>query len=305
MKITRRQFLKGILASAAALGLSNSHLFRIYEAFADATTSPPIIWLQASGCTGCSVSFLNWIDSTTGHEADEVLLENISLKYHPTIEAAAGQLAIDTAKNARKTYSGSYVLVVEGAVPTGLNGNYCHIWNDAGTPYTAKQAVLDFAATANNIISLGTCAAYGGIPAGAPNPTVASGVNTLLPWVDAKKVVNIPGCPAHPDLLVGTIVDILTGNLGKLDSIGRPVKYYANSIHQLCPRVCSKKANDIGEAGCLIKVGCRGRSSKGDCPTRMWNNGINWCVGVNAPCNGCTEPDFPVAGLYDNSERRR
>jgi len=296
MRVTRRQFLKSILASAAALGLSQTDLFKLCEAFASAT-SPPVIWLQLSSCTGCSVSFLNWIDAATGSEADEVLLDSISLKYHPTVMAAAGQLAIDAAKNART--AGGYVLVVEGAVPAGLNGDYCHIWNDAGTPYPAKQAVLDFANNAAKIISIGTCSSYGGIPAAAPNPTSASGVSTLLSRTNLKKLVNIPGCPPHPDWFVGTVVDILTGNLGRLDSIYRPDKYYGATIHQNCPRAGAKKATDIGDpVKCFLSVGCQGRAASGDCPIRKWNNGINWCVGANTPCNGCTDPSFPVSGLY-------
>lgn len=292
MRITRRQFLTSVIASAAALGLSQSDLFKLCETFA-AATSPPVVWLQASGCTGCSVSLLNYIDAASGGEIDEVLLDSISLKYHPTLMAAAGQLAVDTAKNART--AGSYVLVVEGAVPTGASGNYCHVWNDAGVLYTANQAVLDFAAKATKIISLGTCAAYGGIPKAAPNPTTASGVKALLPKADAAKVVNLAGCPAHPDWVIGTIVDIINGTLGKLDVSGRPIKYYPASIHP-CYRGGLAKATDIGQLGCMLGVGCR----KGVCdiPTRKWNNGMNWCVRANTPCIGCTDPAFPGGTFY-------
>lgn len=292
MRVTRRQFLKGVIASATALGLSQSNLFKLCETFA-AATSPPVIWLQTSGCTGCSVSLLNYIDAATGREIDEVLLEDISLKYHSTVMAAAGQLAVDTAKNART--AGGYVLVVEGAVPTGANGNYCHVWNDAGVLYTAKQAVLDFSAKAAKILAVGTCAAFGGIPAGGTNPTTAYGLKGILSSTDYAKVINLAGCPAHPDWIMGTIVHLLLGHTINLDDDKRPTEYYGTRIHP-CYRSGLAKATDIGQLGCFLNIGCR----KGYCdvPTRKWNNGMNWCVRANTPCIGCTDPAFPGGTFY-------
>ncbi|MFH1774093.1 MAG: hydrogenase small subunit [Methanobacteriota archaeon] len=294
MRITRRDFLKCVGVSATALGLSKFDLIKLEKVFA-AADSPPVIWLQASGCTGDSVSLLNWIDAATGREIDEVLLENISLKYHPTVMAAAGQLAIDTAKNARSTYSGTYILVVEGSDPTGESGNYCHVWEDAGVPYTAHQAILDFSAKAKHILAVGTCAAFGGIPAAAPNPTTAYGLTAVLPKADAAKVINLPGCPAHPDWIMGTIVSLLGGVVPVLDPNKRPKAYYGSSIHP-CYRGGTTKSTDIGQLGCFLGIGCR----KGDCDakTRLWNNGINWCVRANTPCIGCTDPAFPGGTFY-------
>jgi hydrogenase small subunit len=31
----------------------------------------------------------------------------------------------------------------------------------------------------------------------------------------------------------------------------------------------------------------------GNCPSTLWNGGVNWCINANAPCIGCTNPDFP------------
>jgi hydrogenase small subunit len=46
-------------------------------------------------------------------------------------------------------------------------------------------------------------------------------------------------------------------------------------------------------------LGCNGWKTYCDCPLRKWNSGgagqpgVNWCVGSNAPCIGCTQSDFP------------
>jgi hydrogenase small subunit len=58
MNISRRDFLKFCGLSAATMGLSATDLMRLDEALAN-PSAPKVIWLQGSGCTGCSVSFLN------------------------------------------------------------------------------------------------------------------------------------------------------------------------------------------------------------------------------------------------------
>jgi len=58
MNISRREFLKFCGLSAATAGLSATDLTRLGEVLAN-PSAPKVIWLQGSGCTGCSVSFLN------------------------------------------------------------------------------------------------------------------------------------------------------------------------------------------------------------------------------------------------------
>ncbi len=40
-------------------------------------------------------------------------------------------------------------------------------------------------------------------------------------------------------------------------------------------------------------MGCKGPITYADCPLRKWNSGTNWVIGAGAPCNGCTQPEFP------------
>jgi hydrogenase small subunit len=292
MLISRREFLKYCSAAAGALGLSATGLVRLQDALA-AEDGPSVIWLQGQGCTGCSTSLLNTIHYAT---IDDLLLNTIDLEFHSTVMAAAGEMAADAAEAACDT--GGYVLVVEGAIPTAHGGMYCTLWPEM----TMVDAVRRFSRKAALILAVGTCAAYGGIPGGSPNPTRAKGVRDVL---GARSVVNLPGCPAHPDWIVGTIAHILAhGEAPAVDGDGRPTAFYRDSIHSKCPNLAKYLdgqcyAGALGEPGCLYHLGCEGKWTVADCPTRRWNGGeagalgVNWCIGAGNPCQGCTEPTFP------------
>lgn len=295
MTISRRDFLKYCVATAGVLGLRPSGLIELQEVLA-AESAPPVVWLQGQGCSGCSVSLLNTIHYAT---IDDLLLNTIDLEYHSTVMAAAGDLAVSVAEAALAREG--YILVVEGAVPTAKGGRYCYAWEGM----TVFDAVKTYSQRAAFVLAVGTCAAYGGIPGGAGNVTAAKGVSAILG--KGTPVINIPGCPAHPDWIVGTIAYLLTeGEAPRLDADGRPKAFYPGTIHSQCPNrqkfyEKSLFAPELGEPGCLSRLGCKGIATTSDCPMRQWNSsaqgeyGVNWCIGARNPCQGCTEPDFPDA----------
>ncbi|MFB3893412.1 MAG: hydrogenase small subunit [Phycisphaerae bacterium] len=292
MELNRRDFLKASSAVAGAIGLGASGLWKLQSALGAVGSSPPVIWLQGQNCTGCSVSLLNSIYYTT---IDNLLTNVIDLEYHSTVMAAAGDLAVSAAT---ANLTKPHILIVEGAIPTAGGGKFCEIWPGM----TILDAVRQFADQAAYIVAMGTCAAYGGMAAGNPNPTGAMGLSKVLP---GKTVVNIPGCPAQPDWLVGTVAYILkNGKAPTLDANGRPTDFYGTLCHDRCPRLEAYRegefATRLGDREeCLDHIGCRGWKTYCDCPTRKWNGaaagvpGINWCIGANNPCIGCTQPDFP------------
>ena len=171
------------------------------------------------------------------------------------------------------------------------------------------RRVADMAKNAMAILCVGTCSSFGGIPAAAPNPTGCKSVKAYLDEIGiSKPLINIPGCPPHPDWIVSTIASILIGGLPKaeeLDDNLRPLTFYGKLIHETCPRRSyfdeGKFAKKFGEEGCLFELGCKGPITYADCPTRHWNSGTNWPIGAGAPCNGCTQPEFPdlVAPFYE------
>jgi len=296
MNITRRQFLKLCGVSAAAMGLSATDLVRLENLLAS-PQGPTVIWLQGSACTGCSVSFLNRLSASAPQTAAEVLTDSINLIYHPNLMALAGQDAVEEIKKA--SANTKFLLAVEGGVPSKFKGHTCWAWNDNGTDITFLRAVRGLAARAAGILCIGTCASWGGIPRAYPNPTAVKGVKAAT----GKTTINIAGCPAHPDWVSWAVVQLILGNAISLDSYGRPRALFGRTVHDRCPRRENEEAETFGvDHLCLEELGCRGPDTRANCPVGGWNGGSNWCCEANAPCIGCTDPQFPFAQLTNQEE---
>ena len=98
----------------------------------------------------------------------------------------------------------------------------------------ALELLTHLGAEAMAVLALGTCAAYGGIPAALPNVTGCKGVKEIFADEGiATPVINLPGCPTHPDWFVGTVASVLIGGLGavEVDHVGRPLAFYEPFIH--------------------------------------------------------------------------
>lgn len=293
MRIARREFLK-LAAAAVAAGRLAPYAFARLEEALRGRDAPRVIWLQGAGCDGCAISFLNSVHYAT---VDTLLTGTLDVKFQSNLQAAAGDLAVSAAEAAGA--QPGYILVVEGAIPIGAAGKYCHIWSGM----SMADAVTQFAANASFIVALGACASFGGVSAGAPNPTQARGVRAHL-GPDAR-IINLPGCPAHPDWLVGTLTYLITsGHTPPLDANLRPLEYFGRRIHDNClnrRKYCGEPvfAGQLGGEGCLEYLGCKGKHTYADCPLRKWNSqgpgdyGANWCIGARSPCLGCVNPTYP------------
>lgn len=251
-----------------------------------------VIWFQAGGCTGCTVSLLN----SSSLKIKNLLLDEIvpgkivSLIFHPTIMAGSGEKVIEVMKE--ESLKGNFYLVVEGVIPLKDNGIYGKVGEK-----TFYEILLDIGQKAEGIICVGTCSSFGGIPRGNPNPTGCKSVKEIFEEENIdKKIINISGCPPHPDWFLGTITKIIAGIPVELDELNRPVDFYGKLIHENCPRRPyfdkGKFARKFSEEGCLYLLGCKGPFTYADCPLREWNGGTNWCIKNNFPCLGCVEPEF-------------
>ena len=278
-------------------------------------TEIPVVWLPGASCSGCVVSLLN----TFSPSIHTVLLKeltpgkHVNLRFVTTAMAGQGQQVIDILQDTIQTKAGAYVLIVDGSLQL-THPMFATMGEQDDREVPIYERATELARSAMAVVGMGTCSAYGGIPAGDPNPTGAISIAELLAREGiTTPVVNIPGCPPHPDWLVGSLAAIMRYGLDavEVDGIGRPKIYYGQLVHETCPRRAdfdaAKFAKNFGEPGCLYELGCKGPVTYADCPKRMWNSGTNWCIGAGSPCHGCVEPDFPdrLSPLYKKIDEQR
>jgi hydrogenase small subunit len=306
MALTRRELLGTGIGTFSVLSLSVVKipgLGNLARAADPAKVAEvPVIWMATGSCSGCSVALIN----TSSPSIQELLLgevlpgKHVSLGFHATVMAAAGESAMQAMEKVTHEHKGGYVLVVDGAVASKDNGVYCGIGERNGHPITAYEHVRDLGRDAMAVLAVGACSSFGGIPAAGPNPTgcLSAGEVFELEGIQTP-YVNIPGCPPHPDWIVGTIATVLVGGLEALglDERHRPAPFFRKSIHDNCPYRADFEngnfAEHFGEHGCLLKLGCKGPITYADCPIRKFNNGTSWCCQAGHPCIGCCNPEFP------------
>lgn len=271
---------------AALTGLPSLAIPEIAKAIDQLVSgSAPVLWLQAQSCSGCSVSLLN----SENPGPAELLTQYMSLSFHSTLSTATGYVATDVLN--KRIDAKDYILVVEGSIPEKMP-QACVMGQEQVTRQVARAAK-----NAKAVIAAGACAAFGGIPAAENNPTGAVSVPDFLAHEHiSTPVIRIPGCPLHPDWIVGTVVHVLKFGMPKLDTKGRPSAFFSKLIHEQCPRFRDYEkenfARTFGDDGCLFKLGCLGINTHADCTVRYWNSGTNTCIKAGSPCIGCADEQF-------------
>lgn len=245
-----------------------------------------LIWLEAAGCSGNIISLLNADNPGVGY----LLKSMVNMTYSNSLMQAEGEMAYEKLADTLNT---EFILVVEGAAATKDNGNYNIIARHGGRFITALEAIKAAGEKAKYVLAAGTCASYGGLSAAEPNPSGSVSIDNVL----SREVIKVPGCPGHPDWVIGTIAHLLYFGRPELDEQNRPVIFYGITIHDRCTRrsyfdrgIFAKK---LGDKECMFKIGCRGPATKTDCPVRQWNSYVSWPIRDNTPCIGCAQERFP------------
>lgn len=133
--INRRDFMKLCAALAATMGLSSKAAAEMAESVTN-PQRPPVIWIGAQECTGCTESLLR----ATHPTVENLVLETISLEYHEVLSAAFGHQVEENKHNALEKYKGQYVLVVDGSIPLKDNGIYCMVAGEPIVDHIRKAA---------------------------------------------------------------------------------------------------------------------------------------------------------------------
>lgn len=290
--ISRRAFIQFCAATAASLALPAGQGKLFAEALA-AAPRPTVIWQHFQECTGCSESLTRSFTPTV----EDLILNSLSLDYHETLMAAAGERAEAARVAAMAQAYGRYVLVIEGSVST-IPGY--SVVGGADTLTTLREAV----AGAALVVAVGTCAAFGGLARARPSPSRASGVRDLMnaSVIASRPLLNISGCPPIGEAITGSIAYFLAyGRPPETDKLRRPKTYYATEIHDKCPRKefygNKQFANAFDDAGaragwCLWKLGCRGPVTHSACVLKRYNGNTSYPIYSGHGCTGCTEPNF-------------
>ncbi|WP_353661413.1 hydrogenase [Hydrogenimonas sp. SS33] len=243
-----------------------------------------LLWLSALSCNGNVHSLLNYPQYEQWQKGFEWL-------YHPLLPS------LHTFEEVEDGVKGCDVLIVDGTLEQNLLKHR--------RPFS--ELLERYATEAKHILTVGTCATFGGIF--AKGEAGRTGVHFCgearrgeYEWF-WQKSISLPGCPVQPEALAGTLSLLAAGEPIPLDELRRPKYYYAYTVHDGCTR------NEYFEykidehrfgtlEGCMFyEHGCQGTYTHGSCNKILWN-GLNSKTRNGQPCMGCTEPDFPKEGLW-------
>ncbi len=294
--VSRRALLKYAAYLASVMALPPMAAKTMAEALAR-TRRQSVIWLSFQECTGCTESLTRSFAPTL----EDMIFNLISLDYHETLQAVSGAAAEEARLKAMQENQGKYIVIVDGSVSTKDGGVYSTSAGKANL-----QVLKETAEHALALISVGTCAAFGGIPRAKPDPTGAVPVSDII---TDKPVINSSGCPPIAEAMAGTIAYLLTFNkLPDLDHLNRPKAFFGDSIHDRCYRrpyydqgLFAKTFDDEGarKGWCLYEVGCKGPVTYNACATLKWNGGVSFPIQSGHGCLGCSEPNFwDKGGFY-------
>ena len=268
-----------------------------------------MLWLQSGGCGGCTLSLIGaeGPDLVTAFEA-----AGIEVVWHPSLSERSGGDVVDLLQAIVDGREEIDILCLEGAVMRGPNGSgRFHMLSGTGRP--VMDWVRDLAAKARYVVAVGSCAAFGGITAAGANHVEACGLaydgnkaGGLL-GADFRSaaglpVINVSGCPIHPDWLTEALHRIAAGkfNARDMDEWERPLAYTMHLVHHGCARnefyEFKASAERLCDLGCMMEnLGCKGTQARADCNRRAWN-GAGSCLEGNYPCINCTAPGFEEPG---------
>ena len=264
-----------------------------------------LVWLQAGGCGGDTMSLL-------GLEEPDVLELfaglGIEVLWHPSLSATSPSERAALFASLESGERPLDVLCVEGAVVRGPGGSGMF---DVFGGRPKKDLVASLAAVARDVVAVGTCAAFGGVTAATIVEATGLSFHRDAPGgflgadfraKSGRPVVNLPGCPVHPEIVAGTLSALAYGTPLELDEVKSPVAMYGMRVHQGCTRneyhEYRVEERGFGERGCLFfHLGCQGPMARGGCNKHLWNRRSSK-TRVGVPCFGCTRPTFPRAQAF-------
>jgi len=283
-----------------------------------------LIWLGGGSCEGCSVA----VTGATHPRLEQLLagaipgLPRVELVHCLLSTESGSEWTANLLMAERGGLDAPYILTWEGSVldeSTAGDGSWSGLGQD---PLTGRQIPttewLDrLAPGAAAVIAVGTCAAWGGIPAAAGNPTGSRGITDHLGdgyrSAAGVPVVKIPGCAPLGDNYTETVAALLLhlnglAPLPELDDLGRPAWLFTETVHSSCARLSYYErgvfAAELDGNACLVELGCWGPIVQCNITERGVIGGAGGCMSMGGICIGCTMPGFPdrFSPLFERPE---
>ena len=228
-----------------------------------------LLWLACGACSGESMTILG-VDGV-GKTGDTLLdfLEqyHVQLLWHPSLSLESPKELAGLIERILAGEQELTLLCIEGSILHGPNGTGRY---DMFHGQAKKDLITALGNKADYVFAMGTCAAFGGIPAAPPNPTEASGLqftNThpgglfSAEWRSRAgvPVLNLAGCPVDAAPMLQTLGFVLEGRPLELDSYHRPltvVPCLSDPLNKKC-----RTAEKVGYA-CYGCIGAKFPSNK-------------------------------------------
>jgi hydrogenase small subunit len=256
-----------------------------------------LVWLGGASCDGCTMAVLGAAEPGI----EDLLLGRVPdaprmALVHPALALECGEAYRARLEDAAAGQLTPFIFVLEGSVldeSLAGPGSFSRLGVDAdGRPLTTAAWIDRLAPHAEAVIAIGSCAAWGGIPAAAGSPTGAMGLESYLGRDFRSRaglpVINIPGCAPPGEAFVETLVYVCL-HLAQLvplelDDERRPHWLYNDPAHPQPPRADYLPVQTYEVSGQPM-VGC-------PVPKQGWMRGIGGCTRVGGCCIGCTARDF-------------
>ena len=274
-----------------------------------------VLWLTSGlGCDGDTIA----MTAATSPSLEDLLrgvLPGVPrlVLYNPLLAFESGEEFMAAFWRAADGGLNPFMLVLEGSVPNEQISGEGHwaalgVDPDSGQPITTSTWIERLVPHAAAVLALGTCAAYGGIPAMRGNPTGAMGLRDYL----GPGLAIAPRCPDHQP-------PRLPGPARQHHRDAAPARSATSPASRSCPSSTSRDDRD----GCS-SARCRRAAAAPDSPSRVnsrrppptiaavWSssaawarsssatsrsaagsNGIGGCPNVGGICHACTMPGFP------------
>ena len=258
-----------------------------------------LYWMQAGGCSGDSMSILNY----EGNLFEFFENEGINVLWHPSLSTISPKEHDKLIENILNEKVKLDIFCLEGNVVLGPNGTGLF---DTFRSKPKKDLIRELAYKADYVIAVGTCASFGGM--GSYDEMEGVGLQFLhnkkggflgkeFRTKLGYKVINVPGCPIHPKTLVTILRKIVNNYEIKLTK--KQTESICNNftVHQGCTRneyhEYKIEEKDFNEPGCMFfHLGCKGPMTMAPCNKYLWNE-VNSKTRAGVPCFGCTRADFP------------